>query len=180
MVQIVIDDQERRTLRERAQKLAAVLPEPSAEEFLSVLRFSLGEETYGIEYAHIREVLPLPPVTPVPCVPSFVRGIINVHGRIVSLLDMREILGLPDSGATSHSCAIILQSATIEFALVADEILGLTNVARSSIHASLPALAGVKADSLLGATAEGLVLLNAGKLLADKRLVVEETVEAAQ
>jgi purine-binding chemotaxis protein CheW len=180
MAQAVIDDQERGILRERAQKLAAVPPQPCNEEILSVLRFSLGEEIYGIEYSHIREVLPLPPVTPIPCVPSFVRGIMNVHGRIVSLLDMRDILGLPGSGPRPHSCAIILQSATIEFALIADEILGLSPVARSSIHASLPALAGVKADSLLGVTAEGLVLLNAGKLLADKRLVVEEAVESAR
>jgi purine-binding chemotaxis protein CheW len=177
----VIDDRERMTLRERARNLATVpAADPHNGQTLSVLQFSLGGETYGIEYGHIREVLPLPAVTPLPCVPSFVQGIMNVHGRIVSLLNLKDILGLRDLGTMPGSCAIILQSATIEFALLADEILGLSTVSTSRIHASLPALAGAHADCLLGVTADGLVLLDAGKLLADSRLVVDETVGSAQ
>lgn len=172
-----IDDQERKILKGRARVLAVVpSTAPGEGELINALRFSLGGETYAVENGHIREVLPLPRVTPLPCVPSFVRGIINVQGRIVSLLDLKSILGLPDTGVSPTSSVIILQSPGLEFGLLADEILGLASIPISSIQTSLPTLTDVRAEYLKGVTAEGLVLLDAGKLLSDKKLVIDETV----
>jgi purine-binding chemotaxis protein CheW len=172
-----IDDTEREILKGRARNLAVVpAAAPADGELVRVLRFSMGGETYAVEHGHIREVVPLSRVTPLPCVPSFVRGIINVRGRIVSLLDLKAILGLPDTGISPTSSVIILQSPSIEFGLLADEILGVAAIPLSSIQPSLPTLTEVRAECLKGVTAEGLVLLDARKLLADKNLVIEETV----
>jgi purine-binding chemotaxis protein CheW len=174
------DDHERKLLRDRA-KLLAVAPAPSLGdgELISGLRFALGAETYAVEPRHVREVLPLPRVTPLPGVPAFVRGIINVRGRIVSLLDLKPMLGLPDTGVSPTSSVIILQSSGMEFGLLADDILGLTAIPVSTLQPSLPTLTNVKAEYLLGVTAQGLVLLDAGKLLSDNNLVIEETVGSA-
>jgi purine-binding chemotaxis protein CheW len=167
-----IDDHERKTLKGRARILAVVpATSPADGELIGALRFLLGAETYAVENGHIREVLPLPRVTSLPCVPSFVHGIINVRGRIVSLIDLKSILGLPDSGFSPTSSVIILQSPGIEFGLLADEIIGLAAIPVSSIQPSLPTLTDVRADYLKGVTAEGLVLLDAGKLLSDKKLI---------
>jgi purine-binding chemotaxis protein CheW len=172
-----IDDRERKILRGRARNLAVVpAAAPADGELIRALRFSMGGETYAVEQGHIREVVPLPRVTPLPCVPSFMRGIINVRGRIVSLLDLKAILGLSDTGISPTSSVIILQSPGIEFGLLADEILGLAEIPLSSIQASLPTLTDARAEYLKGVTAEGLVLLDAGKLLSDKKLVIHETV----
>jgi len=173
----LIDDLERKILRDRARMLAVVPARaPGDGELIHALRFLLGAETYAVENGHIREVLPLPRVTPLPCVPSFVRGIINVRGRIVSLLDLKTILGLPDTGFSPTCSVIILQSPDIEFGLLADEILGLAAIPISSIQPSLPTLTDVRAEFLLGVTAEGLVLLDAEKLLSEKKIVIDETV----
>jgi purine-binding chemotaxis protein CheW len=172
-----IEDRERKILKARARLLAIVpAASPGDEEIIQAIRFSLGTESYAVEYGCIREVVPLPRVTPLPCVPSFVRGIINVRGRIVSLLDLKSILGLPDTEAGPASSVIILQSPSIELGLLADEILGLAVIPLSSMQASLPTLTDARAEYLKGVTAEGLVLLDAGKLLADKSLVINETV----
>ena len=174
---VPIDDHELRILRDRARALAvAPVTAPVDGDLINALRFKLGDETYAIEYRHIREVLPLPRVTPLPCVPLFVRGIINIRGRIVSLLDLRSILGMQDAPRGPTSSAIIPQSTTVEFGLLADEILGLSAILLSSIQTSLPTLTGVGAEYLRGITAEGLVLLDAGKLLADEKLVINEAV----
>jgi purine-binding chemotaxis protein CheW len=170
------DTQERRILRDRARVLAlAPVTPPTDSELIQVLRFLLGAESYAVEARHVREVLPLPRVAPLPCVPSFVRGIINVRGRIISLLDLKTILGLPDSGLPS-SGVIILQSPSMEFGLLADEIQGLAAIPLSSLQAALPTLTGARAEYLKGVTAEGVVLLDAGKLLSNKKLVIDETV----
>lgn len=171
------DDRERRILRDRARMLA-VVPEAAPEdgEVVHVLRFSLGAELYAVQTRHLREVLPLPRVAPLPCVPSFVRGIINVRGRIVCLLDLKSILGLPETTVSPAPSVIILQSPGRELGLLADEISGLAEIPLSGIQASLPTLTDVKAQYLHGVTAEGLVLLDAEKLLSDKKLVIDETV----
>jgi purine-binding chemotaxis protein CheW len=172
-----IDDGDLRILKDRARMLAAVPPTPPAEgELVHALRFSLGAGTYAVEYGHIREVLPLPPVTSLPCVPPFVRGIINVRGRIVSLLDLCRVLGLSDREPGAASSVIVLQSADNEFGLLADEILGLDAIPVSTMQQSLPTLTDVRAEYLKGVTAAGLVLLDAEKLLADRKLVIDETV----
>ena len=172
-----IDDHQRKILKDRARILAVVpAPAPRDGELIHALQFSLGAETYAVESGHIREVLPLPRVTSLPCVPAFVRGIINVRGRIVSIIDLKSILGLPDTGFIPTSSVIILQSTSIEFGLLADEISGIAAIPLSSIQLSLPALTDVRAEYLKGVTAEGLVLLDAGRLLSDKKLVIDETV----
>jgi purine-binding chemotaxis protein CheW len=170
-------DGEGAILRERARMLA-VVPEavPEAGALIHVLRFSLGEELYAVENRHLREVLPLPRVAPLPCVPAFVRGIINVRGRMVCLLDLKSIFGPSETITGPTSCAIILQSPGCEFGLLADEIMGLATISVSSLQASLPTLTDVRARYLKGVTAEGLVLLDAGKLLADRNLVIDEAV----
>jgi purine-binding chemotaxis protein CheW len=124
--------------------------------------------------------MPLPPVTPLPCVPAFVRGIINVRGRIVSLIDLRRAIGLPVTETSPAAKVIILQSAAIELGLLADEIMGLADIPLSSLRQSLPGLTDVSSGFLKGATAEGLVLLDAARLLADESLVINETVGGAR
>jgi purine-binding chemotaxis protein CheW len=173
-----IDDRERKLLRDRARMLAAA-PLPGEEALISGLAFRLGAGTYAVEPRHVREVHPVPRVTPLPGVPSFVRGIINVRGRIVSLLDLKSLFGIPDSGTTQTDNVIILQSPGMEFGLLVDEILGLTAIPISSLQPSLPSLTNMRAEYLKGITAHGLVFLDAARLLADKKLLINETVGSA-
>jgi purine-binding chemotaxis protein CheW len=171
------DERERKTLKERAARLA-IVPEatPGEGETVHAVRFRSGGETCAVERRYVREVLPLPCVTPLPGVPAFVRGIMNVRGRIVSVLDLSEILGLPDTVEGAESGVVILQSTELEFALLADEILGLAAIPLSSIHPPPPTLTKGGAEYLKGVTAEGLVLLDAEKMLADRNLVIHEVV----
>jgi purine-binding chemotaxis protein CheW len=173
-------ERENRILRERAGKLASIpTAGPAEAEIVNALRFLLGAGTYAFENRNVREVLPLPLVTPLPCVPAFVRGIINVRGRIVSILDLEKILGLPDRVTSAAASVIILRSPDLEFGLPADEILGLAAIPLSILQPSLPTLTEAGARYVKGVTAEGLVLLDAAKMMADRNLLVDEVVVSA-
>jgi len=163
-------------LAERAQRLAR---EPAAEqggERLEVVEFLLGGERYGLETSFIREVHPLRELTPLPCTPSFVLGIINLRGEVISVIDIRQFFQLVAPGPAESNMVIVLQDAAMRFALLADAVLGVRRVPAGGAQPSIAAVTGIGADYLKGVTRDHLLLLDAGKILADRRLVVHEEV----
>ncbi len=166
--------EEKQILRARAQALArAPLPEAEGES-LEVLEFLLAYERYGIEMTWIRETLPLKELTPVPCTPPFVLGLINVRGQIVSVMDIKRFFDLPEKGLTDLNKVIILQDGGMVFGVLADAVCGVRTIPRAELHPSLPTLTGIREEYLKGVTGERMVVLDGRKLLSDRRIVVHE------
>jgi purine-binding chemotaxis protein CheW len=161
---------------------AAAIAEPEAAEYageavFDVLEFRLGRETYAIETAAILEVHALKDYTPIPCAPSFVLGILNVRGRIFSVLDIRKFFALAAEGITELNKAILLKWEGMEFGILADSVL---SVRRLLISDCLPPLAthtGIREKYLKGVTGKGVIVLDAVKLLSDPAVVVREQVD---
>ncbi len=170
-----LDAHDREILKERARRLSLPLEEPGGER-LQVLRFLSGGHTYALECAHIREVALLPQMTPLPGVPPFVLGVVNMHGMIVAILDLQYILGIPATQTDGAGNVIILQGAASEFGLLADVIMGFESIPVASLQPPLPASADAGAVYLEGITIDGMALLAAEKLLLDHSLVVEQFV----
>lgn len=165
-------------LKSRAKTLAEQpVPAEREEERIDVLEFLLANETYAIETSFIVETFPLTDFTPLFCTPSFVLGIINVRGRIVSIVDMRRFFDLPMVGLTNLNRVIIVRDGSMEFGILADSIIGMRSLPLQELQPSLPTLTGIREEFLAGVTADRLVLLDMGKILADRRLVVHEEVE---
>lgn len=165
-------------LKTRAKALAREAEEKTAvEEYLEVVEFVLGYETYGIESSYVREVYPLKELTPLPGTPPFVLGIINVRGRILSVIDIKKFFDLPDKGLTDLNKVIILRSDSMEFGILADTILGVRAVSLNALQPSLPTLTGIREEYLKGVTGERLVVLDAQKLLSDEKVIVNEQVD---
>ena len=165
-------------LRERAVMLAKPLsPLESELEQVEVLEFLLAGETYAIESSYIRETLPLIDFTPLFCTPSFVLGITNVRGRIVSIVDLRRFFDLPGEGLSDLNRLIIVRDDSMEFGLLADSIVGIRSLSLANLQPPLATLTGIRSDFLRGVTGERLALLDMGRILADKRLIVHEEVD---
>ncbi len=162
-----------RVLGDRARVLAGK-PERSELEgdVLEVAEFLLAHERYAFEMNHIREVYPLKELTPVPCAPSFVSGIINFRGQILSIIDLKTFFELPAGGLTDLNKVIILHSETMEFGVLADEILGVRKVPARRIQPPLPTLTGIRAKYFKGITTDRTVILDGEKLLSDSEIVV--------
>lgn len=168
-----------RILKTRAQALAQE-PEPAeaAGERIEVVEFLLAHECYALESRYVREVYPLENLTPLPCTPAFVLGIVNLRGEILSVIDLKKFFELPEQGLTDLNKVIVLQSGNMLFGVLADAILGVRSIARTKIQSSLPTLTGIRADYLTGVTKERVAILDAAKLLSDRKLVVQEEVQA--
>ncbi len=170
--------EKRRILKERAKALAREPePETAAGESLEVVEFILAYERYGIESYYVREAYPLTEITPVPCTPPFVLGIINVRGQILSVVDLKKFFDLPEKGLTNLNKVIIVHNENMEFGILADVILGVRSIPLNKIQPSLPTLTGIRADYLKGVTKERLVVLDMAKILSDKKIIVHEIVE---
>jgi len=72
---------------------------------------TLGGESYGIPVLQVREIIRLCPVTPVAGMPPHVRGVVNLRGRIIPLVDLRVRFGLPAADADDRTCIVVAQLA---------------------------------------------------------------------
>lgn len=161
-------------LKDRAKLLAQRERKDAEGERLEVVEFLLAYERYAFETSFVREVYPLKDLTPIAGAPSFVLGIINVRGRILSVVDLRKIFELPAKGLTDLNKVIIIGNASMEYGVVSDAILGVRSVPLGNIQSSLPTLTGLRDAYLKGVTNDQVVILDAGKLLGDEKLVLHE------
>ncbi len=164
-------------LRARARLLARPSESaPSADTRLDLLEFRLASERYAIETRFVREVHPLKELTPLPCTPAFVMGIVNLRGRILPVLDIKRFFGLPEQGLADLHCILFVHGNDLEFGLLADAVVGTLILPMDKLQTP-PPLAGMRADYLRGVTTEGLAILNLDRILTDPRIIVNEDVE---
>ena len=174
---VLTEEDKSKIMRERAKKLSARSKiEEAGEEKLEIVEFVLSGEIYGIESVHIREAYPLKNFTPIPCTPAFVLGVINVRGQVLSIVDIGRFFDLPRKGITDLNKVIVLGSGDMEFGILADEVLGVSLIPVKDIQESLPTLTGIRAEYLKGVTNDRVTVLDAGKILLDKNLIVHQEV----
>jgi len=170
-------DEKQGILRKRAKILARQLElDQESGPGLDVLEFLLTHETYAIEMRWVAETFPLKELTPLPCAPPFVAGIINVRGRILSVIDIRKFFDLPEKGLTELNKVIIVHNAEMEFGILADEIIGTRTIPLAEVQLPLPTLTGIRGEYLRGVTRKRTAILDGVKLLADKSLIVNEEI----
>ena len=170
-------DEKQGILRKRAKILARQLElDQDSGAGLDILEFLLTHETYAIEMRWVAETFPLKELTPLPCTPPFVAGIINVRGRILSVIDIRKFFGLPEKGLTELNKVIIVHNAEMEFGILADEIIGTRTIPLAEVQLPLPTLTGIRGEYLRGVIRKRTAILDGAKLLADKSLIVNEEI----
>lgn len=167
----------RRILRDRAQALAKPSEEtPTPTEVLDLLVFSLARERYGIEAPHVLEVVPLRELTPVPCTPPFVLGVVNHRGRILPVLDFRRLFGLAGQGITEGGRVVAVEAGGMTFGIFADAVAGTVRVGVPEIASPPMGLAGNRQAFVRGVTPGMVAVLDLEALAQDPRILVNEEV----
>ena len=151
-------------------------PERDAGSVIEIIEFTLAAETYGIESAFVREVCPLREFTPLPGVPSFIIGIVNVHGQILPVVDLKKFFNLQEKGLGELNKMIILSDGMMEFGILADTVNGIKVICIEDVLPVPSTITGIGEDYLKGVTKNRLILLSAENLLEDKHIVVDEEV----
>jgi purine-binding chemotaxis protein CheW len=115
------------------------------------LAFRLGEDVYAGPVSLIREILKPPPLTPVPRAPFAVMGIVSVRGQLVTVIDLRRRLRLPESSGSRRSRVLLVNPQGVEMlGLYVDEVLQVYRLAEDEIEHAAAALGGEVAPYISG------------------------------
>lgn len=164
-------------LKERARLLAQTTgPQQEEGDFLEVTVFMLADERYAVELSHIRDVYALKEITPIPCTPSFVAGIVNVRGQILPVVDLKRFFSLPQQNRADLKHILIIHSGQNELGLMADAVVGIQSVPVATIQTSFFNPTNGRGMYVKGITFDPLIILDAAKILSDRRIVVDEEV----
>lgn len=141
---------------------------------IDVLLFTMAAETYAFEYALVREVYPIKQICGLPGCPPFIVGIIIIRGRVTAITDLKKLFSLPDKGLSSLHKAIILENDVRETAILADDIIGIETLLESDLRHSSSQTDRLNWDFVKGISEEGVILLDADKILRDERILVND------
>ncbi|WJH33282.1 chemotaxis protein CheW [Paenibacillus aurantius] len=151
-----------------------------AEE-LKVIVFALGREEYGVEVEKVKTIERMQPMTRVPKTPAFIRGVINLRGVVVPVIDLRERFGLETSEYTDNTRIIIVAVNDLEVGLIVDSANDVIDVDSDSISEAPELVGGIRAKYLRGIARIGddriLVLLNLSEVLNRKEIIQLEHLE---
>ena len=165
----------RRILRARACRAARELvPREDRTAQVPAVEFLLAHERFALETTWVREVVPLRDLAPLPGTPAFVAGLVNLRGHIMSVVDLKAFFELPAKGLPDLNRVVVLGNGHIEFGLLIDTLIGITNVCVDELQPALPTHSGVRAEYLRGLTPQRLAVLDGARILGDPGIVVRQ------
>jgi len=104
------------------------------------LTFTLAEEVFAVDVARVREILEISSITKVPQVPDFMRGVINLRGCVVPVIDLRLKFGMPETAQTVNTCIIVVEvdmdGENIVLGSLADSVQEVIEMEPSQIEAA--------------------------------------------
>lgn len=143
------------------------------------LIFSIETRHYGIEIEHITEIVGLQTITEVPDMPDFIKGVINLRGKIIPLIDMRTRFKLPEIAYTDKTSVIILRMQTQYVGLIVDMVREVIKISEDQMEEA-PRFGDREKNRFVKALAkvkeEVKVLLEVEKLLAEGEIATLEPV----
>ncbi len=128
-------------MRNLSKKGDAIMAEKEIQEFWEeedtqkdkYLTFSLGNEFYGIEIKYVTEIVGMQPITEVPELPEYIRGIINLRGKIIPVMDVRLRFKKPAREYNDRTCIIVVDIRDISIGLIIDSVSEVLSIPEGDI-----------------------------------------------
>jgi purine-binding chemotaxis protein CheW len=86
------------------------------------LTFCLDNEEYGLEILKVREIIGLMPITTVPRTPEYIKGVINLRGKVIPVIDLRLKFNMPEAERTEETCIIVVNLGQVEVGIIVDRV----------------------------------------------------------
>lgn len=122
--------------------------EQPEEEITKVLTFSIGEQVYGIEIENVAEIIEVPPITLVPDVPDYIKGVINVRSKIIPVINIRTRFKKEEIPFTDKTCIIIVYYEDSSVGIITDSVTDVAPVLKSHI-ADTPNINSVNSEKYI-------------------------------
>lgn len=149
---------------------------------IEVLEFELDtdnySEKYAIEIQYLNEVHSVKSVTKLPCTPSFIIGIINFRGKILSVIDIRNFLGFTTKRTEYDNVkkVIVVKVNELEVGIAADSILACNVIPLCEVQKNVLTIMDFKSGYFKGITKEGSIVLNIKNIMLDEKIIIDEEV----
>ena len=147
------------------------------------LTFIIGKEEFGVAVLKVREIMGIQDITAVPQTPPYLKGVINLRGKVIPVIDLRLKFGLPSIEYTQRTCIIVVQvksgSSLLMMGIVVDEVSEVITMAAGEIEDTPDFGASVATDYILGmAKIKGKVkiLLDINEVLTSQELCGLESI----
>ncbi len=141
------------------------------------LTFSLEKEEYGIGILKVKEIIGMMPITSIPRTPEFVKGVINLRGKVIPVLDLRAKFEMETIAYTERTCIIVVEidsdEATILIGIVVDAVCEVLNIREEEVEETPKFGTRLKHDYILGmAKRDGgvKILLNIDRVLSSEEI----------
>ncbi len=145
------------------------------------LTFTLADEEYGIGILKIREIIGMLPITSVPQTPPFVKGVINLRGKVIPVMDLRLRFGMETIDYTERTCIIVVeiegQAGTVQIGIVVDAVSEVLNIKAEDIEDTPTFGVKLNTEYILGmAKMEGgvKILLDIDRVLSSEEIAALE------
>lgn len=143
------------------------------------LTFFLCDEEYGLEILKVREIICVMDITVVPQTPNFIKGVINLRGKVIPVVDLRLKFGMPETEYTKETCIIVVDVSGLLMGIVVDTVSEVLDIAEADIEPPPAFGSAIKTDFILGmgkVKGDVKILLSIDKILSAEELaVVEQT-----
>ena len=137
------------------------------------LTFALGNEVYGLEILKVQEIIGMTTVTKVPRTPDFLRGVINLRGKVIPVVDLRTKFGMESHEDTNLTCIIVVQvmrdNQQVTMGIIVDEVAEVLDVRAAQIAPPPPFGASTQTEFISGMGKGGskvIILLDTDRVLS--------------
>ncbi len=142
-----------------------------------MISFSVGTEQYGVDIRKVREVILPGEITPLPRAPDFVKGMINLRGDVIPVIDLREKLGRAGAGRPGEDRIIVVEISEKLIGMIVDAVSHVLRVAPGQLEPTPPWLGGLTGEYITGVvrqTSGLIVVLNVDTILTSgEKLALE-------
>jgi purine-binding chemotaxis protein CheW len=98
------------------------------------LTFALGKEEYGIEILRVREIIGLMEITTVPQTPDYMKGVVNLRGKVIPIIDLRLKFLMPEVEHTQETCIIVVEVNNAQVGIIVDNVSEVTDIEGEDIE----------------------------------------------
>ncbi len=165
-----------------AKMLGSDVAERAQEESRQVLTFLLNGQDYGLELIKVQEIRGFTQITPIPNMPAHIKGVMNLRGAVLPVVDMRTKFGMPQAAYTKFTVIIIAHSAGKSVGLIVDSVSDVLSTSDASMQS--PPDFGETTDArfvqaLIKSGDHLVVLLDLERLLTESEITKATVSEAA-
>ena len=153
MRRITMDNQTTATVVKTGQEAHGVnqVRVPEGGKFLT---FLMANEKYGLEILKVREIMGMMDVTSIPTTPAFIRGVINLRGKVIPVVDLRLKFGIEAKEDTQRTCIIVVHlthtAQEMTMGIIVDEVSDVLDIDRNQIEPPPSFGANIRTDFILG------------------------------